>query len=140
LSFTATEKAASSSIWSDGLEGATTGQFKDNTTSAKGYNMLDSLGIRVNTGAKAYSEGDYAAVSYDVIEEGENKYLSLTSTAGGALYANNGGNDTLNFANAGIPEAGALTVKFSLKRNEAGRAIDMLGIRLRAAGTGVTSV
>jgi len=138
--FTATEKAASSSIWSDGLEGATTGQFKDNTTSAKGYNMLDSLGIRVNTGAKAYSEGDYAAVSYDVIEEGENKYLSLTSTAGGALYANNGGNDTLNFANAGIPEAGALTVKFSLKRNEAGRAIDMLGIRLRAAGTGVTSV
>ena len=135
--FTVADKAASSSIWSDGLESAATGQFKDNTTSATGHNMLNTLGIRVNTGAKAYSVGDYAAVSYDVVEEGSNKYLSLTSTAGGALYANKDGNDTLSFANAGIPEAGALTVKFSLKRNEAGRAIDMLGIRLRAAGTGV---
>lgn len=133
------DKIPAASLWTDSLEDAATGQFQYNYDKEKGHSMLDSFGIRVNTGAKAYSEGDYAAVSYDVIEEGENKYLSLTSTAGGALYAaNNEGNDGLSFANAGIPEAGALTVKFSLKRNEAGRAIDMLGIRLRAAGSGVS--
>ena len=133
------DKIPAASLWTDSFESATTGQFKDNTTAAQGHNMISAnLGIRVNTGSKAYAEGGHYAVSYDVIEEGENKYLSLTSTAGGAIYVNKDAHDTIKFANTDIAEAGALTVKVSFKRNEAGRAIDMLGIRLRAAGSGVS--
>lgn len=127
------DKIPAASLWTDSFESAATGQFKDNTTAAKGYNMIsETSGIRVHTGNKAYAEGGRYAVSYDIVEDGENKYLSITSTAGGAIYVNKDAHDTIRFANADIAEAGALTVKFSLKRNEAGRAIDMLGIRLRA--------
>jgi hypothetical protein len=133
------DKIPAASIWTDSFESATTGQFKDNTEAAKGYNMISAnLGIRVNTGNKAYAEGGRYAVSYDIVEDGENKYLSLTSTAGGAIYANKDAHDNITFANTDIAEAGALTVKFSLKRNETGRAIDMLGMRLRAAGATVS--
>ena len=129
----------SASLWTDSFESAATGQFKDNTTAAQGHNMISATsGIRVNTGNKNYAEGGRYAVSYDIVEDGENKYLSLTSTAGGAIYVNKDAHDAIKFANADIAEAGALTVKFSLKRNEAGRAIDMLGMRLRAAGATVS--
>lgn len=133
------DKIPAASLWTDSFESATTGQFKDNTTAAKGHNMIsETSGIRVHTGNTAYAEGGRYAVSYDIVEDGENKYLSLTSTAGGAIYVNKDAYDTIRFANADIDEAGALTVKFSLKRNEAGRAISMLGIRLRANGASVS--
>ena len=129
--------APAESMWSaefDKIENSYISSEKE-----KGYNMVDSTSsIRIHSGATAYSDDNTAYVSYVPKADGENKYLCLSSTAGGVIYANDGKQSSMipsNYYDA--KESGFLTVTFSLKRNEAGRIINSLGLRIRANSAGV---
>ena len=132
------------SMWGAAFEKATA--TVDSVTSGKGMGIpmlsgLDDMSgnVRFNTGAVAYASDNNAYVSYAPKADGNNKYLCLTSTAGGAIYAaNESGANSLKPSDYDIAaNGGYLTVTFSLMRNEAGRIIDSLGLRIRANGTGV---
>ncbi len=126
------------SMWSADFDRIATGYVS--SSAGAGYNMVNnSSSIRINSGAVAYSDDNNAYVSYvPKTEEGGNKYLCLTSTAGGAIYVNDGAQSGIKPSNYDTMSTGGyLTVTFSLMRNEAGRIINSLGLRVRANGTGV---
>ncbi len=126
------------SMWSADFDSIATGYVS--SSAGAGYNMVNSnSSIRINSGAVAYSDDNNAYVSYvPKTEEGGNKYLCLTSTAGGAIYVNDGAQSSIKTSNYDTKATGGyLTVTFSLMRNEAGSIINSLGLRVRANGTGV---
>lgn len=98
-----------------------------------GYNMVSKTkSIRIHSGSTAYSDTNTAYVSYVPKADGENKYLCLSSTAGGVIYVNDGSQSSIIPSNYNAKESGFITITFSLKRNEAGRIINSLGLRIRA--------
>lgn len=134
-----TKSLVGETIWSDGFEAyASTGIFKDNTEKAKGYNLVNSTtSVRVNTGDPAYKNGNRDAVGYKIVADGDNKYITYMSTAGGALYVNKDAHDAIYLKKYGVGDAvTSITVKISIKRNEAGTVLNTAGIRIRANGTG----